>query len=705
MPQIINTNLSSMTAQRNLDRTQAEGLTALQRLSSGLRINSARDDAAGLAISTRFTAQVRGLGVAIRNANDGISLAQTAEGALGVMTESLQRVRELALQAANATNSDSDRQALNAEAQQLIDELSRVSDQTNFNGRKLLDGSFESSVQIGTNVGETVAFSIAEVSVDNLGGGVGAGISAVGSSSALSNGDLTINGVSIGPSSAGDDTASTNNAGASAISKAAAINRATSDTGVSAEINTNSVAGQEIDGTTDSGNLVLNGVTIALATGADGAATRSSVVSAINAVSDQTGVTASDSGSDKNGVQLLAADGRNVELESFSGAAIANLGLGAVGTYEGGYTLVSKDGSDIVIGGGDGSNGSDVANAGLSTGTFGGTTAAVTSTEQAGTTVNALVAGDLLINGVSIGASAASDDTASSADKAASAIALAAAINKSSDQTGVAAEANATVLVGGASAQSDTAADGTVTINGVTTATITTIATGTDANALEINRTSAIDAINAVSGQTGVVASDNGTTITLAAADGRNIQVDVSEGSTATGAFDTAIGLFGSVNGVALDGAAAETVTGTVTMSSAASFEVAAGATNGDSGVTNVGLEIGTFGGASTGQFLSEIDLSTTEGAQNALSAVDNALDAVNRERANLGAIQNRLDSTVTSLAINVENLTAARSRILDADFAKETAELSRTQVLQQAGVSVLSQANAQPQLVLSLLQ
>ena len=114
MPQIINTNIGSLTAQRNLDSTQAQGLQALNRLSSGLRINSARDDAAGLAIATRFTAQVRGLSVAIRNANDGISLAQTAEGALGAMTESLQRIRELALQASNATNSDSDRQALNS---------------------------------------------------------------------------------------------------------------------------------------------------------------------------------------------------------------------------------------------------------------------------------------------------------------------------------------------------------------------------------------------------------------------------------------------------------------------------------------------------------------------------------------------------------------------------------------------------------------
>ena len=140
MPQVINTNIGSLTAQRNLNTTQAQSLQALNRLSSGLRINSARDDAAGLAIATRFTAQVRGLGVAVRNANDGISMAQTAEGALGSMTESLQRLRELSLQSANATNSASDRQALDAEAKQLISELRRVSEQTNFNGQKLLDG-------------------------------------------------------------------------------------------------------------------------------------------------------------------------------------------------------------------------------------------------------------------------------------------------------------------------------------------------------------------------------------------------------------------------------------------------------------------------------------------------------------------------------------------------------------------------------------
>ena len=707
MPQIINTNLSSLTAQRNLDRTQAEGLTALNRLSSGLRINSARDDAAGLAISTRFTAQVRGLGVAIRNANDGISLAQTAEGALGAMTESLQRLRELALQSANATNSDSDRQALNAEASQLINELARVSEQTNFNGRKLLDGSFSSSVQIGTNVGETVGFSINEVSTETLGGGIGAGVSAVGDANAIANGDVSINGVAIGPSSAADDTSSTDNADASAIAKVATINRATAETGVRAEVNANTVAGTAFAATAAAGTITINDVAVAVQTTADGATTRSSVVAAINTVSDRTGVVAVDTGSDAGGVSLVAEDGRNIEI-AFGTVTAASTGVAAAGTYEGGYTLISEDGSDIVVSGGDGSGAGSVSNSGLTAGTFGGTTASVTSLGQSGANgsgtdpdvIDGLVAGDLVINGVAIGASVSTDDTASSVDNDASGIAIAAAINKASDQTGVTATANATSVVGGSAQASTAVTGGTIAINGVTTAAFDTLAGAAND---ETNRTTAIDAINAISGQTGVVASDNGTTITLTAADGRNISASVS-----TEAFGDAVGLDASaVAGIFVTGAAtgAEVKTSTISLQSASSFEVAAGTTNGDSGVTDIGLEQGTFGGASDGQFLSEIDISTVEGAEKALSAVDNALDSVNRERANLGAIQNRLDSTVTSLAINVENLTAARSRILDADFAKETAELSRTQVLQQAGVSILSQANAQPQLVLSLLQ
>lgn len=720
MPQVINTNVGSLIAQRNLNTTQAESLTALSRLSSGLRINSARDDAAGLAISTRFTAQVRGLGVAIRNANDGISLAQTAEGALGAMTESLQRIRELALQSANATNSDSDRQALNAESQQLISEISRVSEQTNFNGQALLDGSFASSVQIGTQAGETVAFGINEVTAEKLGGGLGSGVSARGTSQALSNGDLSINGVAIGPSSATADTASVDAASTSSISKAAAINAVSDETGVVAQVSVNRVGGSaqgaSAPGTAQSGTLTLNGVDIDIDVGtASNAANRAAVVEAINAKSEQTGILAIDTGLDSQGVVLEAEDGRNISInDAGSGLTAAATGLqaftaGASGagndvttTFSGGFTLASQDGSDIVIDGGDGSSavGGNLTNSGLSAGIYSGTSSSVTtlgSVAEGIASTAALAAGDLVINGVSISASSSADDTASdttatSADAAASGIAIAAAINRSSEQTGVTAEANATVVVGGtATTNVGTTTGEILTINGVATAAL---ASTTDA---EANRGLAIDAINALTGQTGVVASDNGSSLTLTAADGRNITV----GATSVGASE--FGLDTTTAGVGV-GAAAATTSSSVTLSSAGSIEVDSG-TNGDARVAATGFEQGEFGGTETGQFLTEIDLSTVAGAEEALTAVDNALDSVNRERANLGAIQNRLDSTISALAINSENLSAARSRVLDADFAVETAELSRTQVLQQAGVSILSQANAQPQLVLSLLQ
>src|ERR1700754_3310629 len=157
MPQVINTNVMSLNAKRNLSTSGSQLATSLQRLSSGLRINSAKDDAAGLAISDRMTTQISGLNQAARNANDGISLAQTTEGALQEVTNNLQRIRELAVQSANASNSDSDRQALDQEVQQRLNEIQRIAAQTSFNGRKVLDGSFGSAqFQIGANVGETI---------------------------------------------------------------------------------------------------------------------------------------------------------------------------------------------------------------------------------------------------------------------------------------------------------------------------------------------------------------------------------------------------------------------------------------------------------------------------------------------------------------------------------------------------------------------
>lgn len=723
MAQTINTNISSLNAQRNLNNSQSANRTSLERLSSGLRINSAKDDAAGLAISTRFDSQIKGLSVAIRNAGDGISLAQTAEGALSSMTTNLQRIRELALQSSNATNSDVDREALNAEAQQLISEISRSGDQSNFNGTNLLDGDFSASFQIGANRGETVTFGIAELTGSSLGGARSAGISAQGEDAALGNGDLVINGAVVGASLASDDTASTADQEQSAIAKAAAINRVSDESGVTATVDTN-VAGGSTQTIADlAGSVVINNVTIAMATGGqDAASDRLSVVTAINARSGETGVVAVDGGTEEAGVSLEAADGRNITLGAFTTVTAASTGLAAASdTYVGGYTLTSQAaGTPIEIGEGTG----DITNTGLSAGSYTANTSSVTTTARTGagtttTTMTSLTAGDVEINGISIGASRATDDNASNAtavssELAGSGIAIAAAINRSSEATGVTATANATVVSG--DIDGTTYADGTlgdsadIHINNIDVGTITLV------GSFETDRGTAIDLINSKSGQTGVVATDNGNGIDLTAADGRNVTVVIDNTNSATG---NEFGLDATVVGIGegatadIAGTASETTSSTIRLESSKAFTVAAG-TNGEiasadpsvsKGLVNVGLTAGTFGGSESGQFLTEIDITTVQGALDGLDAVDNALQSVSSERANLGAIQNRLQSTIDNLSINVENLSAANSRILDADFAAETAELSRTQVLQQAGISILAQANAAPQQVLALLQ
>jgi flagellin len=207
MPQIVNTNIMSLNAQRNLNSSQNALATSVQRLSSGMRINSAKDDAAGLAIAERMSSQVRGLNQAVRNANDGISLAQTAEGALAEISNNLQRIRELAVQSANATNSTSDRAALDAEAQQLVAEIERVANQTSFNGTSLLDGSFANAAfQVGANVNETITVTgIVDANVASLGSVTKAQVTGAAATAftAVTAGDLTINGTSVGGIAAG----------------------------------------------------------------------------------------------------------------------------------------------------------------------------------------------------------------------------------------------------------------------------------------------------------------------------------------------------------------------------------------------------------------------------------------------------------------------------------------------------------------------
>jgi len=664
MPQIINTNLPSLNAQRNLNKSQNQQNTALQRLSSGLRVNSARDDAAGLAISTRFDTQVRGLNVAIRNAGDGVSLAQVAEGALGAMTDNLQRIRELALQSANDTNSSIDREALDAEVQQLLAEIKSVSESANFNGRKLLDGSFSGAVfQTGANVGDTIAFDIGEATVMTLGTATENGISSF-TGTALAAGDLVINGVAIGSSLALDDTASTTLWSASAIAKAAAINKVSDASGVTASVNANTIGGQAI--TAGAATFSINGTTIALTTDTTLSATANlqAVVTAVNERAGVTGVRAELAADPDGGVVLIADDGRNILTAAAGGTAVA-AGLGAFGTYSGTYTLNSLSGAPIEIT----SSTGNVSNAGLRVGHYSGGNSGAVNGDMSD--VSTLSEGDLVINGVAVGAIDASFDNASTTLGTRSAIALAVAINKISEAAGVRA------VVGEARVNSGNIAavgTGTFTLNGISIQTAAQTDIASQVNAI-------VSAVNSVAGRTGVRAEVlDGDSYTLVAEDGRNIDIDTPNGIT---------------------GLAADLVQASVTLESAGIIDITSNTGN----IAPSGFSVGKYGGVDEGQRLLDIDVSTVKGAEDALIAVDNALASINIQRANLGAIQNRFESAIANQAIASENLTAATSRIKDADFAAETAALSRSQVLQQAGISILGQANALPQQVLQLLQ
>lgn len=684
MSSMINTNLASLNAQNNLSKSSMSLTTALQRLSSGLRINSAKDDAAGLAISQRMNAQVGGLNQAARNANDAISLSQTAEGALSGMGDNLQRLRTLAVQAANSTNSDSDRQTIQAEVTQLVSEIGRVAQTTEFNGIKLLDGSFNAqSFQVGANSNQTISVSVDSADTSKLGSTQVSSLTAFNNGTALGGGDLVINGVSVGASSSASDSVSSSGKSASAIAKAAAVNAVSAQTGVSAKADVNTLGGAAMTAAAVTGTFVVNGVsTVSITTSStDEAAARASVISAINLISGQTGVTASDGGSTAGGVVLTAADGRNISVSSTaltSAASGVTLSAGVATLGFGTYSLTSSKAISIT-----GTVSGQTA-AGVHAGTFSTQTAYATSTTTA--TGAAFAAGDFRINGVLIGASLAASDTSSTGGQTFSAISKVAAINAISSQTGVTATVNDNTVAG--AAMTTAATTGTFVINGITTGSITT--SGTDNTA---SRAATIAGINAVSGQTGVTAVDGGTSaagITLVAADGRNISVSSSMAASSTGVSNNT-GAYGAF-----------------TLSSAKTFTVSAGTSAGASAVTMSSLtmaSVGTYGAGKSGQSLSTIDVGTAAGANNAIIAIDNAISSLNSSRANLGAIQNRFASTISTLQSTSENLTAARSRITDADFASETANLTRGQILQQAGTAMLAQANSLPNGVLALLR
>ncbi|HEY8585896.1 MAG TPA: flagellin [Rhodanobacter sp.] len=352
----VNTNISSLNAQNNLAKSQSKLSTAIERLSSGMRINSAKDDAAGLAISTRFTTQINGLNQAVSNANDGISLAQTTESALNEVTNNMQRIRTLAVQSANATNSDSDRAALDAEVQQRLAEITRISSQTTFNGRHVLDGSFGTAAfQVGANVGETISINLSQGSRADQLGQIAKGTGTAVSGNAPS--DVTIavgsgDAVAIKTPVAGGGAGQTAD---SAFAKAAAIN-ASGVSGLTVTASNSQLGGAFTTIDDNSVSLKINGVDIYSGYDASSAnLTGSDVATKINQFSGQTGVTASfDATAGK--LTMVGADGANVDLtvalsgDNGGGASSASGDFGFItSTLRGTLELSASD--NITLGG------------------------------------------------------------------------------------------------------------------------------------------------------------------------------------------------------------------------------------------------------------------------------------------------------------------------------------------------------------------
>ena len=713
---VINTNVKAMMAQESMRTSNLKLSTTMERLATGLRINSAKDDAAGLAITNRMTAQSRGFSMAIRNANDGVSMAQTADGAYGQVTSMLQRMRELAVQASNGSLAGDDRASIQLEIEELQKEIDNVAETTNFNNIKLLDGTAQNIIlQTGANEGNVINVGFDSVKTKDIGSGARPAVTSFGGTTAngrnlaMVSGDLTLNGVLVGASLAEDDSvsrgdrATTTNAsyvGSSAIAKAAAINRVSEQSGVFATVNDTQVLGSVMSAATLTGTMFINGIETASITtsNVDTELNRSLVSSAINAISDQTGVRAVNTSDDTQGVQLIADDGRNITI-SFDTLDAASTGVAAAATYVGTYSLHTPDGSAIDVGH-QVFNEDTAISTGLRIGSYEANLAQFVTANRATGGAGALNANTLIVNGYTISASIDSDDSASTeqvldgtntaitdANKAASAIAIAAAINKRSDEHGVTAIAQANTLRGSGAFDGTGTDVGIVQINGV------------DINIAATSQDAVIERINQYSGQTGVVARVYGDAMELVAEDGRSISLGLNgySGDAAS------LGL----NGVTFGGGGASATThyASVRLVSDKAFTIARSTETDATNFESLGFRIGTFGGSNTGVKIADVDVSTQSGASQGITAIDAAIQDVANAQSRSGAFQNRLDAVVSVLSESNENILAARSRILDTDYATETTALAKSQIVQQAATAMLAQANQQSQSVLALLQ
>ncbi|MFI4940700.1 MAG: flagellin [Burkholderiales bacterium] len=345
MASYINTNVASLNAQINLSNSQAGLSQSLQRLSSGLRINSAADDAAGLSISTRMTSQINGFTQAAKNANDGISLAQTAGGALSSVSSNLQTLRQLSVESANATNTTADRQSLNAQAQQILAAIQNTATTTQFNGQNLLDGTFQSEqFQVGANANQTINVSVQGATTDTLGNYGGAGTSAVSNVAWTTASTISINGTTIGASNA---TTAPGVSASSAAAKATAINAESSLTGVTATASTTVAGATATTGAITTGALWINGQAVgSIAQSSTELGQIQNAANAINAVSAQSGVTAK-ADATTGLLSLTAADGRDINI---SASATSSAGvLAATGLTATAFTDVGGVGGSGIL--------------------------------------------------------------------------------------------------------------------------------------------------------------------------------------------------------------------------------------------------------------------------------------------------------------------------------------------------------------------
>jgi flagellin len=706
----INTNIAALNAQRHLSDISGKLDKSLERLSSGLRINKSSDDASGMATSVYLRGQIGGLLQAARNANDAISMTQTAEGALDVSTNILLRLRELAVQAATDTTN---RTLLIPEANQLVAELTRVATDTEFVGNTLLNGSFQSGqIQIGANQGQTISFSIGDVRAAALGERATAASTTLGSGG-FSVGEVIINGKLVAATQETDDQVSVldlvgtvqvrNFAVSGFVAGSADVINTSTSIAAGGILITNGVSIASLgtiasDATVASLDQIFSNASLAginaRASGtrlvidvtsgydfgvlASGAAYQTGFVSKAKigaVVGDGTFTMRMNSGSSATITGLKINDETIGAVSVAQGASIVS-GLSASGAYLAAADLAALSNTDAAF--------IDAMMTAVNTATTNtnvtaragsGNTLVLTADDGKNIEIGYLsgvmtVASFVNTTGLASAYYALSTDTTTYNGES-SAIAKTAAIDAVKSSTNVDALVVATTVTGTAAITNATLSAGDVYINGIDIGAVS-VQNG-DSNG------SLVAAINAKSSTTGVSASlDTSNQLVLSASDGRNIAVVVK--STAASALNISTGV----------------TRGGVKLNSSENFTIA-GST------TDLGISTGTYT-TSLDYAVSLIDLSTQAGADDALASLDAAIYQVNETRSQLGAIQSRVSLTIVNLTTTAENLSASDSRIKDVDFAEETAVFTKNSILTQAATAILAQANQLPQLALQLL-